>query len=130
MTPLFANPAVADAFAAFPGEAREGLLRLRGLIFEIADEEQVGPLTETLKWGQPAYLTEASKAGTTIRLGLPKTGGWGLYVHCQTSIIGEARDALGDQMTFDGNRGVLLTGGEAETLLRPLIRRALTYRQR
>ena len=125
----FADKSVANAFAAFPEAERTSLLSLRALIFELAEEEGVGPLTETLKWGQPSYLTEATKAGTTIRLGRPKAGGYGLYVHCQTIIIAEVRDMMGDALTFDGNRGVLFgAGNPAEAAaLAPLIRRALTY---
>ncbi len=61
---------VAAVFAGFPERVRRRLLEVRDLIFETAaDIEGVGPLTETLKWGEPAYLTGATGSGTTIRLG-------------------------------------------------------------
>ena len=41
---------------------------LRSLLVEVAEDLCVGPLTETLKWGEPAYLTEVTKAGTTVRI--------------------------------------------------------------
>ena len=61
---------VAAAFATFPAAVRGRLLDVRRVIFATAEElEGVGPLTEALKWGEPAYLTAASKSGSTIRLG-------------------------------------------------------------
>ena len=62
---------VAAAFSAFPERIRARLLEARDLIFEIAAGiEGVGPLTETLKWGEPAYLTEATGSGSTHSTGL------------------------------------------------------------
>jgi hypothetical protein len=51
--------------------------------------EGVGALEETLKWGQPAYLTRASRSGSTIRIGCrradPHT--YAMYFHCQTDLV-------------------------------------------
>ena len=50
----FANPAVEAVFDAYPEPARGRLMALRRLILETAAAtEGVGPLEETLKWGQP-----------------------------------------------------------------------------
>ena len=49
-------------FASYPHAVRQCLDAVRALIIEVAMERDVGPLTETLKWGEPAYLTEATKA--------------------------------------------------------------------
>jgi len=54
----FADPAVKRRFDSFAPEARAGLLALRALIFQTAATiPGVGQVQETLKWGQPAYLT-------------------------------------------------------------------------
>ena len=64
------NADVQQAFHEFPPEIRTKLLALRKLILDTAASiEGVGPIEETLKWGQPAYLTSQSKSGSTIRLG-------------------------------------------------------------
>ena len=48
-------PFVAAAVDAFPAAVRRRLLQVRRLIFETsAALDGVGPLTETLKWGEPA----------------------------------------------------------------------------
>ena len=84
----FASPAVEAVFAAYPEPARGRLMALRRLILETAAAtDGVGPLDETLKWGQPSYLTPKSRSGTTIRIDRLKTGGYGLFVNCQTSLI-------------------------------------------
>ena len=65
----FQSSAVEQVFRGYPNELRAKLMRLRQLIFEAAAGlEGVGPLDETLKWGQPSYLTSQSKSGTTIRV--------------------------------------------------------------
>ena len=90
MTRPFASVEVAAAFAALPLEARENLLQLRALIFEVADDlPAIGRIEEALRWGQPAYLTPDAKAGSTIWLGVPKSGAFALFVHCQTRLIGD-----------------------------------------
>lgn len=106
------------------------MLHLRGLIFETAAATPaVGPVFETLKWGQPAYLTQQTKAGTTLRLGQPKTGGFAIYVHCQTTVISDFRALFPDDFAYDGNRAVLFRdrGDIDDDKLRLLILAALTY---
>lgn len=108
--PEFSDPAVAEAYAAFPDLERAKLLALRQLIFDVAARDpQVGPLEETLKWGQPAYLTPATKSGTTLRLGIPKTGGDAVFCHCQTTVISDFKALFGGAFVYDGHRAVLFS---------------------
>lgn len=128
--PPFASADVARRFADFPEDARTGLLALRAMIFETAAAlPEVGRVEETLKWGQPAYLTPETRSGSTIRLGLPRDGGFAIYAHCQTSIIPEFRDLFPDDFVYEGNRAVRFTAGRAlaHDKLRLLVARALTY---
>ena len=79
--------AVDAVFGAYPGQVRAKLLALRKLIFDTAKTTSgVGALEETLKWGQPSYLTTESKSGSTIRIDQVKAeaGGYAVYFHCQT----------------------------------------------
>lgn len=131
--PPFADQQVEAAFASFPEPARQGLLTLRSLIFETAGAmPEVGALEETLKWGQPAYLTPATKSGSTIRLGRPKIGGFALYTHCQTTILAEFRSIFPDAFVYEGNRAIHFEDGADLPLatLELLIKRALTYHLR
>lgn len=127
--PDFASPEVAARFAAYPAPARAGLLRLRALIFEVAERTPgVGRVEECLKWGQPAYPT-APKTGSPLRLGVPKSGGYAIYAHCQTSIISDFRSLFPRDFTYEGNRAVIFAEGEDRDTdkLRLLISSALTY---
>ncbi|MCI2395523.1 DUF1801 domain-containing protein [Aliiroseovarius sp. N1F302] len=126
----FASTAVAERFDGFPPDTRAGLLELRDLIFETADDlPAAGRIEETLKWGQPAYLTPDSRSGTTIRLGIPKTGGFALYVHCQTTLLSEFQSLFPDKFKYEGNRAIHFTPGQPLPFekLRLLIKNALTY---
>jgi hypothetical protein len=63
------NPAVEAAFDAYSKPVKAKLLALRRLIFDTAKATKgVGALEETLKWGQPSYLTPETKSGSTIRI--------------------------------------------------------------
>ncbi len=130
MTTPFDDPAVERTFAAFPEEVRSDLLQLREMIFEVAARTKgVGRLQETLKWGQPAYLTPETKSGSTIRLGLPKGGGFAIYAHCQTTIIFDFQTIFPDDFVYEGNRAVHFKPDEDLPLdkLETLVKGALTY---
>jgi len=130
VTRPFSSNAVAAAFDAVATPARDGLLVLRELIFDVADDlPEIGRLEEALRWGQPAYLTPDKKAGTTLRLGVPKSGEFALFVHCQTSLIADYLALFPNKDIIDGNRAVLFGDAAQIDPLRHgwLIRRALTY---
>ncbi|WP_338001391.1 DUF1801 domain-containing protein [Aminobacter anthyllidis] len=127
--------AVAAAFAAFPVPVRARLLEVRALILATAAETSgVGPLTETLKWGEPAYLTEASGSGTTIRLGCSKTGGGtcAVFVNCRTTLVDSFRAHFGDVFAYEGNRAILLDASRPlpAAPLAICLAMALTYHRR
>ena len=105
-------------------------MALRGLILEVAGRlPEVGPLDETLKWGQPAYLPRRPRTGSTLRVGLHKGAQFALFAHCQTSIISDYAQAFPAWDRLDGNRAVLFdTPGQVEPeRLSHLVRHALTY---
>ncbi len=126
----FETLAVKSAFAAFPEYERNALMSIRELIFTTAKKTKgVGRLFETLKWNQPAYLTPDTMAGSTIRLGVPKTGGFAIYAYCQTTIISDFKSIFPDQFDYDGNRAIHFRSKKALPMvpLEMLIRSALTY---
>ncbi len=106
---------VAAVFAAFPEHVRARLLEARDLIFEIATAiEGVGPLTETLKWGEPAYLTEATRSGSTIRLGWFRSSEreCAVLFNCRTTLVDDFREQFPDAFAYEKNRAILLDAGE------------------
>ncbi|MEE4302146.1 MAG: DUF1801 domain-containing protein [Pseudomonadales bacterium] len=131
---LIDDAAVAAAFDAFPDEARARLLELRALILDTAASiDGVGPLEETLRWGEPAYLTSTSGAGTTVRLGWkaarPDRGA--LLVNCRTTLIDTFR-TLHPELAYEGNRAIsfAIDAPLPEEALARCLTLALTYHRR
>ena len=123
---------VVAAFDAFPAAVRSRLLDVRSLIFETAAElEGVGELTESLKWGEPAYLTKQTGSGSTIRLGrLAKSDQCcAILFNCRTTLIENFRDRFPDQFEYRQNRALVLPtkGRLPRTALAVCISMGLTY---
>jgi Domain of unknown function (DU1801) len=128
----FNNPAVANAFDAFPPKIRRKLLVLRELIFATAAAtEGVGELEETLKWGEPAYITAESKSGSTVRIGWKKAKPteYAIYFHCQTNLVESFRTLFAAEFKFEGNRAIVFNENDAlpADALACCIAAALTY---
>ena len=131
----FGSPAVAKVFQAYPDEVREQLLALRALIFETASTtEGVGEIEETLKWGEPAYVTAQSRSGSTVRLGwkASKASRYAIYFNCRTSLVSTFRTLFPHEFRFEGNRAIVFTPSEALPLdaLAFCVAAALTYHRR
>ena len=106
----FENADVAQAFEDYPPTVRRKLLALRELIFETATATpSVGPLEETLKWDEPAYLTSETKSGSTIRLGWKKSAPaqYAMYFNCQTNLVETCRTLFPGEFKFEGNRAIV-----------------------
>ena len=128
----FSDPAVEAVFSAYPRSLRAKLLALRRLIFEAAASSKgVGELRETLKWGQPSYLTPETKSGSTIRIDRVKSSAnqYALFFHCQTDLVETFRELYPKEFSYGGNRSILLDADEkiAEPALRHCLALALTY---
>jgi hypothetical protein len=132
--PAFTDPAVAAAFATYPEPIRSRLLGLRQQIFETAAATAgVGPLQETLKWGQPAYLTPQTRSGSTLRIDrVAGSDDVALYCHCQTDLISVFRELYPQRFRYQGNRALVLDQDRADAAqpLSHCIALALTYHLR
>jgi hypothetical protein len=134
MTPI-RNPAVAQVFASYPPEIRQQLMQLRALVFATAKATAgVGPLEETLKWGEPAYLTTETRSGSTVRIGWnPKRPGeYAMYFNCQTTLVDSFRFQFPDTFRYEGNRAILFdtTATLPTDALQHCVAAALTYHMR
>ncbi len=108
----FADPAVKAVFAAYEPKVRARLLALRELIFATAASAKVGPLSETLKWGQPAYRPVKAKTGTTVRIdALRGADKYALFVPCSTTLIASFREHYEREMVFEGKRSMIFSAG-------------------
>jgi Domain of unknown function (DU1801) len=128
----FHDARVLAAFAAFPPDARRPLMRLRALIFDTAAATPgVGLLDETLKWGEPAYLTSQTRSGSTLRLGWKpaRPDQYALYFNCQTPLVDTFRTLFPKGLRFEGNRALVFALNDKLPAdpLRFCITAALTY---
>ena len=129
------SPSVAATFDGYPSNPRQSLLKLRELIFEVAAETPgVGTLEETLKWGEPAYLTTDTKSGSTVRIAWKKSkpDQYSMYFICTTNLVETFRSMFPRDFQFEGNRAINFSVNDAvpEDALRFCIAAALTHRLR
>ncbi len=104
MPPKISDPTVQAAYDAMLPDVLVGIYQLRRLIFDCAKTSpDVGEVKEVLRWGQPSFIT---KTGSTLRLGIPKTGGFALYAHCQSTIISDFALMFAEEFDIEGNRAV------------------------
>ena len=131
------EPAAIDArvqgvLDAQPPAMGRALTRLRTLIFAAATQTPtIGPLIETLKWGEPAYLPRTPRTGTTIRINAVKSAPakYAALFHCKTTLVESFRLLYPDILTFSGNRAIRLDLDEPvpEAALTHCFALALTY---
>ena len=122
------NPDIQTKFDNYPQNARRQLESVRKLILTIAAENKLGPVEETLKWGEASYLV---KGGTTIRIDWkPKDPDTiKVFFHCQTSLIETFQEIYRDEFKYEGTRAIVIPlSGDIEKLpLAHCVELALKY---
>jgi Domain of unknown function (DU1801) len=127
------NPAVQAVFDSYPPALRKKLLALRQLILDTAaSTEGVGTLDETLKWGEPAYVT-LNKQGSTVRIDRKKgEDRYAIYFNCNTTLVDTFRSMFPHSFNFEGNRALVFDADDAlpKEELAFCIGMALTYHRK
>ena len=128
-------PDVAAVFKRYPSSVRRQMMALRALILATARTiDGVGAIEETLKWGEPAYLTSATRSGSTIRLGwnAARPAEYSLLFNCRTTLVASFRADFGDRFRYDGSRAIVFSTTEPlpSAELAFCIAAALTYHRR
>ncbi|MDA4843774.1 DUF1801 domain-containing protein [Hoeflea sp. E7-10] len=111
------------------------MLALRELVFDAARQTPgVGTVEETLKWGEPSYLTHHPKSGSTIRMDWKpdRPDHCSIFFHCQTNLIATCSELYPDQFEFEGNRRMSFVAKDPpqSDVIRHCLALALTYHQR
>jgi len=100
------SSAVQEKFESYPEVARQQLLKIRNAIYDVAEEESLGNIVESLKWGEPSYL---SKKGSAIRMDWkaksPDT--ISVYFNCKTVLVDTFKEIYRDTFTYVGNREIV-----------------------
>ena len=103
------NSEVAVIFNSYPQKIKSKLMFLRQLIFDTAASiEGIGEIEETLKWGEPSYLTTQSKTGSTIRIAWKESQKqkYSMFFKCTADLIPAFREKFPQKLKFGGNRSI------------------------
>ncbi len=123
------KPEVETVFDKYPTEVKPKIEELQRLIIETAKEvEQIEWLEETLKWGEPSYVT---KIGSTLRIDWkPKNPDqYAMYFQCTSKLVPSFREKFGGLFNYEGKRAIVFQLNEEPPLheLKQCIKAALTY---
>ncbi len=126
------NDEVAGVFKAYPEQMRKNLMFLRQLVLDTASETNgVGVVEETLKWGEPSYVT---KGGSTVRINWKNSNPhqYGIYFICSTKLVDTFKELYRDIFNFEGSRAILFHETDEIPVdeLKDCISLALTYHSR
>jgi hypothetical protein len=99
------------------------------LVLEAAAEiDGLQKLEETLKWGEPSYLT---KHGSTVRMDWKAKAPdqYAIYFKCTSKLVPTFREIYPSEFTYEGNRALVFSLDEElpEVALKHCIKVALTY---
>ena len=126
---LTSDPRVQEKLTTYPASIQPKLAYLRQLILETAEElADVQKLEETLKWGEPSFLT---KKGSTIRMDWKKKkpNQYAIYFKCTSKLVVTFKEIYGDTFNYENHRAILF-GLEEDIPVKALkhcIALALTY---
>lgn len=103
------NSEVRAVFDSYPQDIKDRLLFLRQLIFDTAASiEGIGEIEETLKWGEPSYLTPQSKSGSTIRIAWKdsKKDQYSIFFKCTANLVPAFKERFPREFKYGGNRSI------------------------
>lgn len=126
---LISDPEVKDIFDNYPKSVQQQMLTLRELVLSAASEiDGLENLEETLKWGEPSYLT---KYGSTVRMDWKekKPEQYAIFFKCTSSLVPTFKTIYKDKFKFEGNRAIVfkLDDKIPESELKHCISMALSY---
>ena len=124
------NEEVNAKLAQYPEAIQAVLLELRKAIFSLAEELNLLPLEESLKWGE---LTFTVKGGSPFRVNWKATSPdkLFLYFHCQTKLVATFKEVYPQAFIYHGNRAleVAFEDLDSSPALTHCLTLALTYKK-
>ncbi len=126
---LITDPKATAVFKNYPSNVKQQLRYLRTLVLQVADDlEGLEKLEETLKWGEPSYLT---KYGSTVRMDwkAKKPDQFAIYFKCTSKLVPTFKVLYKDKFEFEGDRAIVfkLHDEIPENELKHCISLALNY---
>ncbi|HEY9114860.1 MAG TPA: DUF1801 domain-containing protein [Bacteroidales bacterium] len=126
---LTSNTKVKDVFNGYPKYVKPQLIKLREAVLGAASEiDGLDELEETLKWGEPSYLT---KYGSTVRIDWKEKNPeqFAIYFKCTSKLVPTFKIIYKDTFEYEGNRAIVfkLNNKIPEVELKNCIKMALNY---
>jgi hypothetical protein len=119
---------VDEIFSNYPENVREKMQYIRALVIKTAEEEGIDELEETLKWGEPSFVT---KNGSTLRMDwkakMPNQ--YAMYFQCTSRLVDTFRMVFDNRFQYEGNRAIVFQLNQKipEFELKECIKASLTY---
>ncbi|WP_323756194.1 DUF1801 domain-containing protein [Roseivirga sp.] len=126
---LKTDPRVNEVFANYPDFVRDKMQFLRALVIETAEEtEGVNVLEETLKWGEPSFIT---KNGSTLRMDWKENtpDQYALYFQCTSRLVDTFMLVFDHKFQYEGKRAIVFKLNQKISVLelKECIKAALIY---
>jgi len=123
------DPTLEAKIANYPDFVRGKLQFLRELVIETAKEiPEIENLEETLKWGEPSFLT---KGGSTLRMDWKKRtpDQYQMYFKCTSRLVETFKIVYGDFFNYEKSRAIIFQLDDKVPVkeLKQCIRATLTY---
>ncbi|MDX2413985.1 MAG: DUF1801 domain-containing protein [Bacteroidales bacterium] len=104
---LTSDPGVRLVFNSYPKSVKHQVIYLRTLVIKVASEVKgLEKLEETLKWGEPSYLT---KNGSTLRIAWKDKSPeqFGIYFKYTSSLVPTFKSIYNDIFEFEETRAIV-----------------------
>jgi hypothetical protein len=126
---LKTDPKVEAVFANYPDFVRDKMQHLRKLVIETAEEtEGITVLEETLKWGEPSFVT---KNGSTLRMDWKEKtpDQYAMYFQCTSRLVDTFRLVFDHKFQYEGKRAIVFQLNQKipELELKECIKASLRY---
>lgn len=119
-----------DKMRSYPDHIRDKMFYLRSLVHQTAQESGITAIEESLKWGEPSFITEK---GSTLRMDWkPKSPEqYAMYFSCSTRLVETFRMVFSEAFTFEGKRAIIfdLNSPVPEDELKRCISATLRYHE-
>lgn len=102
------NDIITQKFNTYPDKATGMALQLKTLIYEVAKDEMIDHIEESLKWGEPCFK---APNGSPVRIDWKVKTPENIYIFfiCSTTLIETFKELYKDILRFEGNRGIVLS---------------------
>ncbi len=104
---VITDPKFEAKFETYPDIVRDKLQYLRELVIETAKEiPEITDLEETLKWGEPSFLT---KTGSTLRIDWKRKtpNQYQMYFKCTSKLVGTFKLVFKELFEYEKNRAII-----------------------